>query len=72
MADKHRAACFCGAVEIEATGVPLEVGYCHCDSCRRYSGAPLSAYLLWTAEDVRVTKGAEHLREFNKTGMSDR
>ena len=72
MADKHRGACSCGAVEIEATGVPLEMGYCHCDSCRHHSGTPLSAYLLWRAEDVKVTRGAEHLRGFNKTGMSDR
>ena len=72
MADEHRGTCFCGEVEIEATGAPLEMGYCHCDSCRRYAGAPLSAYLLWRAEDVRVTRGAEHLRGFNKTGMSDR
>ena len=71
MADKHRGACFCGAVEIEATGAPLEMGYCHCDSCRRYSGAPLSAYLLWRGEDVRVTKGADLLGGFNKIGMSE-
>ena len=72
MTDPHRGTCFCGAVEIEATGTPLEMGYCHCASCRRYSGAPLSAYLLWRAEDVRVTKGADLLGGFNKTGMSDR
>ena len=35
MADKHRGTCFCGAVEIEATGAPLEMDYCNCDSCRR-------------------------------------
>ncbi len=72
MADTHRGTCFCGAVEIEATGAPIEMGYCHCDSCRHHSGAPLSAYLLWRAEDVRVTKGADLLGGFNKTGMSDR
>ncbi len=72
MADTHRGTCFCGAVEIEATGAPLEMGYCHCASCRHYSGAPLSAFLLWRAEDVRVVRGAEHLGRFNRTGMSDR
>ncbi len=72
MADTHRGACFCGAVEIEATGVPVEMGYCHCSSCRSYSGAPLSAFILWTAESVKVTTGAEFLGGFNKTGMSYR
>jgi hypothetical protein len=72
MADTHRGTCFCGAVEIEAAGAPLEMGYCHCASCRHYSGAPLSAFLLWRTADVRVTRGAESLGRFNKTGMSDR
>ncbi len=59
-------------MEIEATGAPIEMGYCHCNSCRHHSGRPLSAYLLWQAEDVRVARGAEHLRGFNKMGMSHR
>ena len=71
-ATAHRGTCFCGAVEIAATGAPLEMGYCHCDSCRRYSGAPLTAFLLWRSEDVKVTSGADLLGRFNKTGMSDR
>lgn len=72
MAETHKGSCFCGAVEIEAAGEPLEMGYCHCASCRSYSGGPASGYLLWKAEDVRVTKGAELIGRFNKTGMSDR
>ena len=72
MADKHTGTCFCGAIAIEATGAPLEMGYCHCSSCRSYSGAPMSAFILWKAEDVKVTKGAELLGRFMKTEMSDR
>jgi hypothetical protein len=33
---------------------------------------PLSAFILWKAESVRVTKGVEFLGRFNKTGFSDR
>ncbi len=72
MADTHAGTCFCGAVEIEVTGAPLEMGYCHCSSCRAYSGEPVSSYILWKAEDVRVAKGEEFLGAFNKTGMSNR
>lgn len=72
MADMYRGTCFCGAVEIEASGAPIEMGYCHCTSCRSYSGAPVSAYLLWTSDRVRVVRGADVLGGFNKTGMSDR
>src|SRR5262245_11936319 len=72
MSDKHRGACFCGAVAIEATGAPLEMGYCHCRSCRSHSGGPVNAFTLWKKEGVKVTKGAEFLGGFNKTGFSNR
>ena len=72
MTEKHAGACFCGAVEIEVTGEPEEMGYCHCNSCRSYSGGPLVAFTLWKEEHVRVTKGAQFIDRFNKTGMSER
>jgi hypothetical protein len=59
-------------VAIEASGVPEEMGYCHCSSCRHYSGGPVSAFTLWKAENVRVTTGVEFLGRFKKTDMSDR
>lgn len=71
-ADTCTGACFCGAVQIEVTGTPEETGYCHCKSCRFYSGGPVSAFILWKSENVRVTKGGELLGYFNKTGMSAR
>jgi hypothetical protein len=70
--DIHTGTCFCGAVEIEVTGAPEDMGYCHCSSCRSYSGAPVTAFTLWRTENVRVVKGAELLGGFNKTGFSDR
>lgn len=72
MTDIHLGTCFCGAVAIEARGAPLEMGYCHCNSCRAYSGGPMSAFILWRDADVRVTSGAERIGRFNKTGMSER
>jgi len=68
----HTGTCFCGAIEIAVSGTPAEMGYCHCASCRAYSGGPLSAYILWKAEDVRVTRGAALLGRFSKTAMSER
>ncbi|MBD9373293.1 GFA family protein [Rhizobium sp. ARZ01] len=72
MAEAYSGTCFCGAVEIEATGAPLEMGYCHCNSCRAYSGGPISAYILWNSDNVRVTRGAKFLGGYNKTGLSNR
>jgi hypothetical protein len=71
-ADPNRGTCFCGAVEIEVTGAPLEMGYCHCSSCRSYSGNPLSAFKLFQAEQVKVKRGAEFIGHFAKSEISDR
>ena len=57
---------------IEAQGAPLDMGYCHCEACRRYSGAPLAAFTLWKPENVKVTKGEELLGRFKSSEMSDR
>lgn len=72
MGGTHRGRCFCGAVEIEATGEPIEMGYCHCADCRAHSGAPVAAFSLWQAGAVRVTRGAEHIGRFNGSGFSER
>lgn len=72
MAETHKGACFCGAVEIEATGTPEAMGYCHCRSCRSWSAGPINAFSLWKPDSVKVTKGEEFLGSFKKTEMSDR
>jgi hypothetical protein len=72
MSDKHSGSCFCGAVKIEAYGNPEAMGYCHCESCRRWSAGPVNAFTLWKPEKVKVTKGGEFVGHFNKTEDSDR
>jgi len=72
MTDSHKGRCFCGAVEIEVTGEPALMGYCHCTSCREWSAGPVNAFTLWPPASVKVTKGAEHLKQYNKTANSDR
>lgn len=68
----HIGTCFCGAVSIEVTGSPEAMGYCHCNSCRSWAGAPANAFTLWKTESVRVTSGAEHIATFAKTPFSQR
>ena len=68
----HQGRCFCGAVEIEVNGAPEAMGYCHCNSCRSWSAAPVNAFTLWKPENVKVTKGADLVGHFMKTKMSDR
>ena len=47
--------CLCGAVRFTADGPPKWTGYCHCRSCRRHTGAPVSAYAGFEAAKVRFT-----------------
>src|ERR1700744_2205385 len=68
----HSGSCFCGAVELEVTGAPEAMGYCHCRSCRSWSGGPVNAFSLWKPDAVRITRGAEHVASFAKTPMSER
>jgi len=72
MSDKHTGTCFCGAVEIEVTGAPEAMGYCHCSSCRSWSAGPVNAFTLWKPDSVRVTRGAELVGRFMKNPSSDR
>jgi hypothetical protein len=72
MAGTHKGTCFCGTVEIEASGSPEAMGYCHCNSCRSWSAGPVNAFTLWKPEHVKVTKGAEFIGGFKKTPGSDR
>ena len=72
MSDTHRGSCFCGAVEIEVSGAPEGMGYCHCSSCRSWSAGPVNAFSLWTPDSVKVVKGEESLASFEKTELSQR
>ena len=69
---KLTGKCFCGAVSIEASGAPEAMGYCHCESCRSWSGGPVNAFSLWKPEAVRITAGAEHVATFAKSPTSQR
>lgn len=68
----YSGGCFCGAVTIKVEGEPEGMGYCHCASCRSWSGGPVNAFSLWKPEAVAVTSGADKILSFAKTEMSER
>ena len=68
----HFGRCFCGAVEIKVVGSPAAMGYCHCKSCRAWSGGPVNAFSLWNPDAIRVTSGTEHVATYRKTSFSER
>lgn len=68
----YQGACFCGGVEVEVSGAPAAMGYCHCSSCRAWSAAPVTAFSLWNPADVRIVSGAGNVGAFTKNPSSER
>jgi hypothetical protein len=52
---KTAGGCLCGAVRYEFAGTPLWSGYCHCESCRRATGAPVAAFVGVSQSQVEFT-----------------
>jgi hypothetical protein len=74
----NTAVCRCGETTIELTGEPIQSVTCYCRSCRtaarqfeRDLGAPPTVtadggvdYCLWRKDRVKITTGAQQLREY--------
>ena len=57
MSDKFEGGCLCGAIRFIAMSNPKGVFWCHCQSCRRHSGAPVSVFVAFERNAYTVTKG---------------
>ena len=55
MPHELKGGCLCGAVRYRLASEPFEVGYCHCATCRRATGAPVVAFGSVPFEDFQVT-----------------
>jgi hypothetical protein len=60
------------AVQFTVSGEPVAMGYCHCESCRRWSAGPVNAFTLWKPETLQVTQGEENIDTYHKTERSYR
>lgn len=61
--------CYCGAIRYAADGPVFDGTLCHCNDCRRISGAPAVAWFSVRRSGLRFTQGApaelrssEHVR----------
>lgn len=68
--DTFEGSCFCGQVQLRVTGKPAGMGYCHCESCRRWSAGPVNAFTLWPPEAVEITRGADNIAVYSQTPQS--
>ena len=58
MSDGFEGGCLCGSMRFRACGTPKWVGWCHCQSCRKHSGAPVSVFVAYDEAKLEITKGA--------------
>jgi hypothetical protein len=52
--------CLCGQVRYLILGLPLEVCRCHCQSCRKATGAAGVSWLILKASDFSFAAGQPH------------
>lgn len=64
MEHSYTGTCHCGAVRYRVSG-EIEAFYCHCESCRRSSGAPYVAWGRVHSDAFQLTEG--RLTEFEST-----
>jgi len=63
--EQFEGGCLCGAVRFLATGQPKGVAWCHCQSCRKHSGAPVSVFVAFDRTAYTVIKG--EITKFNSS-----
>ena len=57
--------CLCGRIRYRVTGKTVWSGYCHCESCRRFSGAVVTSWLGVADSDLDFTASSPQIYEVN-------
>lgn len=55
--DAHTGGCLCGAIRYKICAPPRGTSYCHCEDCRKASGAPVLAWTFFPSGSLSFTKG---------------
>ncbi|MEM7226552.1 MAG: GFA family protein [Pseudomonadota bacterium] len=53
--------CLCGALRYEVEAEPLWICHCHCDMCKKHSGAAFMTYIGFPKAAFRWTRGSPKL-----------
>jgi hypothetical protein len=57
-------SCYCNAVQFRVNDAPRSVVNCHCNFCRKHSGAAFSTYVAVPEAALEITSGADFLSTF--------
>ena len=57
--------CLCGKIRYQIEGDPFDSDYCHCRICQRQTGAPVSAWMDFKKEQIKLLDG--NVKEFESS-----
>ncbi|KAI0337032.1 hypothetical protein BDW22DRAFT_1340609 [Trametopsis cervina] len=60
-------ACLCGKITYELIGNPIFSVLCHCDNCRKFSGAAFAWNHAFATPNVHITAGEDLLKTYEDT-----
>lgn len=66
---ESKGRCLCGAVQIKAKTVDTNVGACHCNMCRKWTGGPL--LVVDCKSDVEI-KGEDNVVRYASSEWAQR
>ncbi len=64
--------CLCGHIRYRANGYPHNVTHCHCEQCRRYTGAIYATGLAYKVGNINWLHGEPTLYLANETSVNGR
>jgi hypothetical protein len=64
--------CLCGHIRYRASGLPYAVNHCHCEQCRRYTGAVYATGVAYSAENVSWLNAEPTIYMATDTSISGR
>jgi hypothetical protein len=58
-------SCFCNTVQFKLNEDPKAVVNCHCNFCRKHSGAAFSTYIVVPEAALEITSGQDSISRFS-------
>ena len=67
--------CLCGSIKYEVVSDPVRMVNCHCDDCRKNTGAAFSTNIFVKADDINILQGTtnrfEHIADSGNTRVKE-